>query len=61
MTTTKIIKITAQEILEHYVSSSEDCTIAEARNIIGSADIFYNFKEVGQIGELIAIEITYTH
>lgn len=59
MTTTKIIKITVREILEHYVSSSEDCTIAEARNIIATADILYNFKEIGQTGELIAIEITY--
>ena len=47
MTTTKTIKITGQEILEHYVSVSEDCTIAEARDILKNADVNLNIIETG--------------
>lgn len=43
----KTITITTQEILEHYVSLSEDCTISEAREIIKKAEIFYDIKESG--------------
>ncbi len=65
MTTTKTIKITGQEILEHYVSVSENCTIAEARDIIKSAEIYYDVKKIGDIDRdnyeeiLKEIEITY--
>lgn len=47
MTTTKTIKISGQEILEYYISVSEDCTISEARDIIKTANIFYDIKETG--------------
>ena len=47
MTTTKTIKITGQEILEHYVSVSEECTIAEARDILKNANIFLDILQTG--------------
>lgn len=47
MTTTKTIKITGQEILEHYVSVSEYCTIAEARDILKNSKILLDIKEDG--------------
>lgn len=43
----KKIKITGQEILEHFVSVSENCTIAEARNILKNADIYLDIEESG--------------
>lgn len=58
MTTTKTIKITGQEILEHYVSVSEDCTIAEARDILKNAEVFINMTETGA-RTLKEIEISY--
>jgi hypothetical protein len=47
MTTTKTIKITGKEILEYYVSVSEECTIMEARDLISKALIDWNIKESG--------------
>lgn len=58
MITTKTIKITGQEILEYYVSVSEDCTIAEARDILEKAEVFINTTEIGA-KTLKEIEISY--
>ena len=58
MTTTKTIKITGQEILEYYVSVSEDCTIAEARDILKRAEVFTSIIETGA-RTLKEIEISY--
>jgi len=49
MKTTKTLIITASEILEYYISLSEDCTIAEARDIIKKSEIFYDIKESGDV------------
>ena len=65
MTTTKTIKISGKEILEYYVSVSENCTVSEARNIIEKAKIGYEIKNSGDYDkgnykeELKEIEITY--
>ena len=65
MTTTKTIKITGQEILEYYVSISEDCTIAEARDILKKAEVDYDIKKEGDYDRgnykesLKEIEISY--
>lgn len=45
MKTKKIIEISQDEILEHFVSSAENCTIAEARDIIKNAQIFWDIKD----------------
>ena len=47
MKTTKTIKVTSQEILEYYVSVVEDCTVAEARDILKNANIFYEIQDSG--------------
>ena len=47
MITTKTIKITGQEILEYYVSVSEDCTVQEVRDILKNADINWGIIEEG--------------
>ncbi len=61
MKTTKTIKITGQEILEMFVSISEDCTIAEAKDILKNADVVINMTETG-MRTLKEIEISYeTH
>lgn len=49
MKTTKTLTITASEILEYYISLSEDCTVAEARDIIKKSEIFYDIKESGDV------------
>lgn len=65
MITTKTIKITGQEILEYYVSVAEDCTIAEAKDILKNAKVKLNIKEEGEFDKgsykktLNEIEIIY--
>lgn len=65
MTTIKTIKITGQEILEYYVSVSEDCTIAEARDILKNAEVKLDIKTEGDYDKgnykesLKEIEISY--
>ncbi len=45
MKTKKIIEITESDILEHFISVSEDCTITDARKIISQANIFWDIKD----------------
>lgn len=45
MKTKKVIEISESDILEHFISVSEDCTIAEARKIIAKADILWDIKD----------------
>ena len=65
MKTIKTIKITGQEILELYVSISEECTISEARDILKSAEIELDILEEGDYDRgnykitLKEIEISY--
>lgn len=47
MKITKQIEITKDDILEYFISSAENCTISEAREIIKRADIRYDIKESG--------------
>lgn len=47
METTKTIRITGQEILEYYVSVAEDCTVAEARDVLENAKVVLNISEYG--------------
>jgi len=54
----RFIDRTGQEIIEHYVSVSEDCTIAEARDILKNAEVFVNMTETGA-RTLKEIEISY--
>ena len=47
MIATKTIKITGQEILEYYLSLSENCTILEAKDILKSAEVSLDILEEG--------------
>ena len=43
----KSIIISRLDILEHFISVAENCTIAEARKILNSVEIDYEFTESG--------------
>ena len=47
MKVTKTIVISNSEILEYFISLSEDCTIQDAKDIIKKAQIEYDIKESG--------------
>ena len=65
MKTTKTIIITAEEILEDFVTLSENCTTTEAKEILMKADIYYKIKFSGSVDtgdykeELKEIKITF--
>lgn len=45
MKLTRTVEISQQEIIEQFISQAEDCTIAEARELIKKAEINYDIKE----------------
>lgn len=45
MKTKKIIEISESDILEHFISVAENCTVTEARKIISQANIFWDIKD----------------
>lgn len=61
----KQIEISESEILEYFISCAEECTIAEARDILKRATVTYDIKESGDFDrgnynvELNSIDIEY--
>lgn len=42
-----IIEISKLDILEHFISSAEECSVSEARQILNSADVEIDVTETG--------------